>query len=113
MKVLLINGSPHTSGNTYLALKEAAQDLEKNSIEAEIVGVGTKPVRGCIVGITEKSTQTTDDFLCREEATRTPDLFYVANFSSEWGLLGFATRSAIRGTPSRPELLRSGHGGQG
>ena len=46
MKVLLINGSPHKSGNTYLALKEAAQELEKNGIDTEIVSVGTKPVRG-------------------------------------------------------------------
>ena len=55
MKVLLINGSPRRSGNTYLALKEAAQELEKNGIETEIVGVGTKPVRGCIACSTCKT----------------------------------------------------------
>ena len=55
MKVLLINGSPHKSGNTYLALKEAAQELEKNGIETEIVSVGTKPVRGCIACSTCKT----------------------------------------------------------
>ena len=48
MKVLLINGSPHKEGNTFLALSEVAKTLEKNGIEAEIVQLGNKPVRGCI-----------------------------------------------------------------
>ena len=48
MKVLLINGSPHERGNTYLALQEIAAELTKCGIESEIVGVGKKPVRGCI-----------------------------------------------------------------
>ena len=34
--------------------------------------------------------------------------FYVPRFPSMWGHLGRNTRSAIRGTPSRPELIRSG-----
>lgn len=48
MKVLLINGSPRKQGNTFLALSEAAGQLEKNGIETEIVHIGVKPVRGCI-----------------------------------------------------------------
>lgn len=48
MKVLLINGSPRTKGNTFLALSEAARILEQNGIETEIVQIGTKPIRGCI-----------------------------------------------------------------
>ena len=48
MKVLLINGSPRKAGNTYLALHEAAQELEKNGIETEILSLGTHPVRSCI-----------------------------------------------------------------
>ena len=48
MKVLLINGSPRTKGNTFLALSEAARVLEQNGIETEIVQIGTKPIRGCI-----------------------------------------------------------------
>ncbi len=48
MKVLLINGSPRRDGNTFLALSEAARQLEKNGIETEIVQIGVKPVRGCI-----------------------------------------------------------------
>lgn len=48
MKVLLINGSPHPKGNTYLALAEVAKAIEGEGIDTEIVNIGTKPVRGCI-----------------------------------------------------------------
>ena len=48
MKVLLINGSPHTQGNTFLALSEVAGALQKEGIETEIVSIGAQPVRGCI-----------------------------------------------------------------
>ena len=47
-KVLLINGSPHKEGNTHFALNEAAQALNEQGIETEIVWIGNKPVRGCI-----------------------------------------------------------------
>lgn len=36
MKVLLINGSPHEKGCTYTALKEIADQLEKEGIGSEI-----------------------------------------------------------------------------
>jgi multimeric flavodoxin WrbA len=48
MKVLLINGSPHKDGNTFLALNEIAKQLKTQDIESEIFWIGTKPVRGCI-----------------------------------------------------------------
>lgn len=48
MKVLLINGSPHKEGNTFIALSEVAKALESNGVEAEIVSIGTKAVQGCI-----------------------------------------------------------------
>jgi len=48
MKVLLINGSPHEAGNTYIALTEIAKTLQSEGIESEIVWIGNKPVRGCI-----------------------------------------------------------------
>ena len=48
MKVILINGSPHTNGCTYTALSEAAKTLEENGIDTEIIQVGNKDVRGCI-----------------------------------------------------------------
>ncbi|MBP5218469.1 MAG: flavodoxin family protein [Bacteroidales bacterium] len=47
MKVLLINGSPHPEGNTFIALKVIAESLEKEGIGSEIVWIGNKPVRGC------------------------------------------------------------------
>ena len=48
MRVLLINGSPRREGNTFLALSEIAKVLEQEGIESEIVGIGTRAVRGCI-----------------------------------------------------------------
>lgn len=47
MKVLLINGSPKAEGNTYLALKECAGEIEKYGVETEIFHIGDGPVRGC------------------------------------------------------------------
>ena len=48
MKALIINGSPRQKGNTSIALTEIAKQLENLGIESEIVGIGNKPVRGCI-----------------------------------------------------------------
>ena len=48
MKVLLVSASPRRKGNTYTALCEVAKTLEQDGIEAEVVEIGTKPVRGCI-----------------------------------------------------------------
>ncbi len=48
MKVLLINGSPRENGNTAIALREMAGVFEKAGIEAKIVLVGHKAIRGCV-----------------------------------------------------------------
>ena len=48
MKVLLINGSPRPHGNTALALEEMAAVFAKEGIDAEIIQLGGKEVRGCI-----------------------------------------------------------------
>ena len=48
MKVLMINGSPHVSGNTSIALEEMKTEFEKAGISAEIVQVGNNAIRGCI-----------------------------------------------------------------
>lgn len=48
MKVLLINGSPHKKGNTYIALSEVATALEEEGVATEIVSIGTKAIQGCI-----------------------------------------------------------------
>ena len=48
MKAILINGSPHAKGCTYTALRTVADELEKAGVEAEIIHVGHKDIRGCI-----------------------------------------------------------------
>lgn len=48
MKVLIINGSPHKSGNTSIAIDEVVKTLSEENIEAEVVQIGNKAVRGCI-----------------------------------------------------------------
>lgn len=48
MKVLLINGSPHLQGNTFIALSEVAKELEAQGIESEIIWIGVKAMQGCI-----------------------------------------------------------------
>ena len=48
MKVLILNGSPRKGGNTSIALDEMVKIFEADGIEAEVVQVGNKAVRGCI-----------------------------------------------------------------
>ncbi len=48
MKVLMINGSPHPNGNTYIALREMEKIFSEQGIETEILHVGNKDIRGCI-----------------------------------------------------------------
>ena len=48
MKVVLINGSPHRKGNTFIALSEVAGALEKEGVQTEIIQRGIKAVQGCI-----------------------------------------------------------------
>lgn len=48
MKVLMINGSPHSEGNTALALKEVEKTLISEEVEVEILHIGQMAIRGCI-----------------------------------------------------------------
>ena len=48
MKVLIINGSPHTKGNTATALNEMVKIFDAAEVETKIVHIGNKVVRGCI-----------------------------------------------------------------
>lgn len=48
MKVLLINGSPHREGNTYIALHEMESVFAAENIETELVHIGNQEIRGCI-----------------------------------------------------------------
>lgn len=47
MKVLLINGSPHTAGNTAYALSKMAEIFHQAGIETETIQVGSQLIRGC------------------------------------------------------------------
>lgn len=48
MNVLMINGSPHAQGNTYIALHEMEKVFSNENVKTEIVHVGNKDIRGCI-----------------------------------------------------------------
>ena len=48
MKVLLINGSPKTNGNTAFALNQMAEAFAEQGIETELIQVGNKAIRGCV-----------------------------------------------------------------
>ena len=48
MEVLLINGSPHSQGNTFIALSEVAKTLESEGIQTRLMSIGMKAVQGCI-----------------------------------------------------------------
>ena len=47
MKVLLINGSPKTDGNTAFALDQMVDVFQAEGIETEIIQVGNQLIRGC------------------------------------------------------------------
>ena len=48
MKVLMVNGSPKSKGNTAAALAEVGAALEGHGIEWEVFQLGAAPVRDCI-----------------------------------------------------------------
>lgn len=48
MKVLIINGSPRTNGNTSVAIREMEQVFRQEGIEVETAQVGNQDIRGCI-----------------------------------------------------------------
>lgn len=48
MKVLMLNGSPKPHGNTSIALNEMKKIFDEQGIDAEIVHIGNKDIRGCI-----------------------------------------------------------------
>ena len=48
MKVLILNGSPKTNGNTMIAISEILKIFQEEGIEAEVVQIGNQDIRGCI-----------------------------------------------------------------
>ena len=47
MRVLMINGSPKTNGNTALALEEMRKVFESEGVAADLMQIGGKSIRGC------------------------------------------------------------------
>ena len=48
MKVLMLNGSPRSAGNTSIALREMEQIFQTEGVETELIQVGNRDIRGCI-----------------------------------------------------------------
>ena len=48
MKVLILNGSPRTGGNTSIAVKEMEKTFLEEGLEVEILQIGNEDIRGCI-----------------------------------------------------------------
>lgn len=71
MKVLMVNGSPRSNGNTAIALNEMAGVFSKEGIETEIVHIGNKDIRGCIAcGSCMKSGKCVFDDMVNETASK-------------------------------------------
>ncbi len=48
LKVLILNGSPRTNGNTAIAIREMEKIFAENGVAAETVSIGNLDIRGCI-----------------------------------------------------------------
>ena len=48
LKVLMLNGSPHTNGNTAVALREMEAIFKENDVDVETVILGNRDIRGCV-----------------------------------------------------------------
>ena len=71
MKVLLINGSPKTNGNTAFALNQMAEVFSTQGIEAEVLQIGSQLIRGCIgCGSCYKTQKCVFEDLVNETAAR-------------------------------------------
>ena len=47
MYVLMINGSPHPNGNTFVALDEMRKVFEAEGVEVDLLNIGGQDIRGC------------------------------------------------------------------
>lgn len=48
MKVLILNGSPRTNGNTSIAVREMENVFQQEGIEVETIQIGKMDIRGCV-----------------------------------------------------------------
>ncbi|WP_276803038.1 flavodoxin family protein [Odoribacter laneus] len=83
MEVLLINGSPHSQGNTFIALSEVAKTLEREGIQTRLMSIGMKAVQGCIAcnKCSELGRCVFNDILYKEvrEALKSADALVVGS----------------------------------
>ncbi len=83
MEVLLINGSPHSQGNTFIALSEVAKTLEREGIQTRLMSIGMKVVQGCIAcnKCSELGRCVFNDILYKEvrEALKSADALVVGS----------------------------------
>ena len=67
----MINGSPRTNGNTYVALQEMEKVFAGEGIEVEILQVGNQAIRGCIAcGSCAKTGKCVFDDMVNEAALK-------------------------------------------
>ena len=73
MKVLLINGSPKSNGNTAFALNQMAEVFAAQGVETEILPVGSQLIRGCTgCGSCYKTKKCVFEDLVNETAAKLP-----------------------------------------
>ena len=48
MKVIILNGSPKSGGNTAIAINEITKVFDTEGVEYEVVQIGSKLIRGCV-----------------------------------------------------------------
>ena len=100
MKVLMINGSPRSKGNTSIALAEIARQLKKHGIESETVWIGNKPVRGCIACNTcyeKPGACVFNDDICNEISARMKEAdALIVGSPVYWGQPNGAVLSIVR-----------------
>ena len=118
---MLINGSPKANGCIWRALKEIKDTLEANGINAEIIHIGNKDIRGCVACMScKKNGKCVFDDVVNETAAKFEEadglvigspvyygsanatavafmdrLFYSTPFSKSWKV-GAAVTSARR-----------------
>lgn len=74
MKVLLVNGSPHAKGNTYIALHEMEKIFHESGIETELLHIGHMDIRGCIAcGVCGEKGKCVFDDVVNEAAVKLKD----------------------------------------
>ena len=71
MRVMIVNGSPHTYGNTAIALREMEKIFRREGIETEWLNIGGQDIRGCIAcGKCAESGKCIFDDIVNEAAER-------------------------------------------